>query len=356
MSTNKLVITASPKYTEPNKQMLIGEWSPKRYRGRVAWNCIFHKDGKTFILNNSKKYLELDDAVYLKAIEPAQGKATAFINPYTPMELLIDRAHTSITVDSDSDFAKFVRSCPSFSVDPHDSNCLFVYYNEGDVTAKKAIAFDLELSVKNFVNNTSLKEDGVELMKDFVYYFGEVVQPMNDKTELLLQLVGENGLLWNEDSKGNSNIELFKRVFMDGSSTDKDIILLCNKAVSLHVLEIKDNTKGDSKVLAYYWKDNFISTSIEGVYDYFRSDERMLGSLSNEISRKQGKAIVDNKEIVSPAASTSPNRGDMVAMVVKAVESGAITLLPTDKKPSNMTSARLEELVEEIKNKTKAAE
>jgi hypothetical protein len=353
MSTSGTVtVRPLPKYTEPNRKQLIGEWSEKRYRSHLEFTCVFHKDGNTHVLNQGGKYSVVPDEEFFKEMREASKNGGGFMHPYTPMKLTFDRANSERTYPKDSQTIEFLTACPSVVYDgkhheitPGQTMVEMLSISSSDVVSEKS--FDdltIRMEIQNFV-----KELTIEKKKDIVYFIGEGNTPANTDKDLMIQLVGEKGLLWGNDSKGNNIAEIFQNTFMtDEAKADTDLILTCNKAIAISLIQLKSG--GNGSQASYYWKDTFLDVSKEGVYSFFGKDPRMLESLKGEIARRTGGIEKKDSEIIPKGVATTSTRGEKIAEIKRLIADGTITLKDKER-ADNLPNVRVEEILNSIKEK-----
>ncbi len=297
MST--FIVSTLDRFTKPDYNTLVGQWSPKRHRNMVPVQCIFHKEGKTHILNQSNKLIILDDEQYFDSIKDGRGTA------YKPKTYTFDVNHPNYRIEEGTDAHKFFSEYPYAVIDgkSNGGNAHINIVNEARLDEVNIEGIKLKIKVENFISGLS-----VEQMQEMCYYFG--ITPEKKADKLFIQLIGDKeGIMWKKDMTGSLNASIVEKVFMQEMDKDTKIKIVCNKAINFGVLIFRPGVSG--KPGAYYWGDKFIDPTGEGMYAYFRNEPRFFESLKNELARATGEVSKKDSEILKPEIQTSPDRSTL---------------------------------------------
>ena len=341
MST--LIVTTLDRFTKPNAETLIGQWSSKRHRNAVPVQCIFHKQGKTHILNQSDRLVILDDEAYFDAIKNGGGRS------YVPKVYTFDVTHPNYNIEEGTDAHRFFKEYPNAVIDgvSNGKNPHVNITTEAVIDEKNIEGIRLRIKVENYVSGLS-----EEQMKEVVYYFGNMPEKTQDK--LLLQLIdGKEGLLWKKDANGTLLALEVERVMIDKKEFDKDALIKinCNKAINFNVITFRPGVSG--KPGAYYWGDKFMDATTDGLYAYFRNEPRFYESLKNEIARVTGDTSKKDSEILKPEITTTPDRTSLWNTLQRLEAEGYADMTGLDYRKTNKEV--LLKLVSEAEQKKEAA-
>ena len=189
--------------------------------------------------------------------------------------------------------------------------------------------------------NTFIAGMNHEERSDIAYYFNRTVVGLTEE-ELLLDLVGENGFLLREENLSN-----FLRIFVDGKSEDKDMIIVLRKAIAFQIIDNKIDDGRNN----YYLNDTFLGSDENGLVDWSRKHPREFEEF---IKRKVKEQEEKESKVIRSIEKGNVGRVDIPAFNKLKEEAKDLVDEGFIGKTSNywnMSFDKLSELVKEAKKK-----